>query len=163
MEKSAALRDWLELTLRRDIHQFQGTRVDPSLMEKILSLIAKLDEPTAGAFAKETRQDLRRIKTHLQMLKELFVICEVDPHPTGSGKAIFYILDVGLVTLLGGNFLRQLETLFVQECRAKKSFCQFPKEEPRLHYYRSSHGNRVSFVEERGRKLPTCQFRSPRP
>ncbi len=62
------------------------------------------------------------VKSHIDVLKTLYVVNEVQPHPQSTGKPRLYLCDAGVCGWLGGTFERQLETAFYVEQFAKLSY-----------------------------------------
>jgi len=140
------MRDWLELTCQRDIVNIPKGKFDASLTFRILELIARLDLPDAASIASKLRRDGRVIRSHLEALKSLFVIHELLPHPLGTGKAIYFLCDVGIAHHLKASFERKLWTWVVQENLSKRSY--FERREGHLYYYRNSKGSILHLIEE---------------
>ncbi len=162
-QKQEAIQDWLELTIHRDIHQFPKIKIESELCLKILRKIAELSEPSAGKVAKALRVDLRKIKTYLSVLETLFVITGISPLTGSTGKTLYYLFDVGIAHFLASDLQRQLETLFLQEYMAKRSFSGKSRIERQIYYYRTSHGSRISFVEENKNALYAIQIFARQP
>ena len=139
-------RDWLDLTLDRDIHQFPGVSVDTELAGEIIQQIVLLPEPNASNLAKATKKDTRKILQILRLLETLFVVQRLTPFKEGTGKPLFFLCDVGLAAYLGADFERKLWTWLLQEqlsqrnCRSDDGW--------RLHYYRSPKGKFLHLVAE---------------
>lgn len=150
-ERQSLIQDWFDLTTKRDVHQFQGIKVDEDLCFRILENLSRLDEPSAGSLARALRQDVRRIKTQLLVLKTLFVVQELSPHPLGGGKPLYFHCDVGLASHLGANFERQLYTWVLQEFLSQFSYADWYQQ--RLYYYRAPRGGLIHFLIESGQKI----------
>lgn len=146
-EKKMALKDWIDMTVFRDIHTFPAVKVNSEYCLKILRLVATTPFCTAGSIAKELRIDLRKVKLHLNVLETLFVLHRLEPHSLGTGKAIYFLLDVAIAAALGADFGKQLETLFVQQYLAKLSFELDDLGE--IYYYRPARSKKFCFIEER--------------
>lgn len=142
-ERTRELNDWLDLTCRRDALLIPKLKLDSILLQSILMLIATLEEPTAGNIARALKRDLRRVNTHLDALKTLFVINELPPHPFGTGKPFFFLCDVALATLLGASFERQLYTWLVQEQLSQRAYRD---DLSRLYFYRSLKGRLIHLL-----------------
>ena len=147
-ERRSLLQDWFELTVQRDIHTIPKLKLDSNLAARILKQLATLSDPTAPEVARTLRVDLRRIKRHIEALETLFVLQRVDPHPASTGQPNYFLVDCGLAAHLGANLQRQLETLFVQEYFAKRSFLAAPAPIESFSFYRSAQGRRVGFMQE---------------
>ena len=94
-ERAALLADWIDLTVERDFHQFPKSKAESDLARRILEGLATLEHPDLSSIAKFCGRDPRLVKRHLTILKELFVIEELSPHPWGVGKPIYFMCDVG--------------------------------------------------------------------
>jgi len=148
VQRRSLLQDWFDLTVQRDIHTIPRLKLDSSLAARILRQLATLPEPTAPEVARALRVDLRRIKRHIEVLETLFVLHRVDPHPVSTGQPNYFLVDCGIANFLGADMLRQLETLFVQEYLAKRSFLDSVSAVDSLSIYRSAQGRRVGFMQE---------------
>lgn len=155
-ERMNAMQDWLDLTTQRDALQFKGVVIDGTLCAKILEKIARLEEPSAGAIAKSLKVDLRRIKTHLEVLKTLFVVLDLPPHPAGTGKTLYFICDVGLAGLLGANFERQLYTFILGEFSSQMGYRD--QRDIRLSFYRTAKGRFIHFILESAKKTQAIKL-----
>ena len=116
---------------------------------RILEKIATLEEPRAGHIAKVLRRDLRRVKTHLHVLETLFAIHALEPHPSGTGKTLYFICDVGLARILGASFERRIHTWALHEQLSQRAYRD--DREHRLSFYRTSKGRFIHlFIEGSG-------------
>lgn len=145
-ERENLLRDWLDLTTQRDALLFPKVRIDPDLCRMILKKVATLEEPDAGSIAKVLRKDLRRIKTHLEVLTSLFVLHPLPPHPAGTGKTQFFLCDVSFARILGADFERQLYTWLLQEQLSQRAYRD--DRDSKLFFYRTPKGRRVHLLVE---------------
>ena len=144
--RSDLIQDWVDLTCSRDIHQFKKLKLDSNLAYSILRECAVQDFPTQANIARKLNTDSRRIGTHLNALCELFVVNRIDPHPSGTGKSIYLLLDAGIAHFLGANLERRLHILLVNEKMAKNSY--FGKKRNRYFYYRSSGKQIIHLIED---------------
>lgn len=98
---------------------------------------------------------VRKINSHIEALKTLFVLVELRPAKFGTGKAHLYLCDVSFATYLNASLKRQLETWYFQEFLAFQSY--FGAETIRdLSYYRTSKGSIVDFVFQNAKGQFTC-------
>jgi predicted AAA+ superfamily ATPase len=155
-ERESLLRDWLDLTTERDVMLFPKIQADPDLCRQILEKVATLDEPDAGSIAKALKRDLRRVKTHLEILTSLFVLHVLQPHPTGTGKPWYFLCDVAFAKLLGAGFERQLHTWLVQEQLSQRSYRDL--RDALLYYYRTPKGRIVHLLLEDTSGLSAIQL-----
>lgn len=145
-EREALIQDWIDLTCMRDIQQFKTLKLDTELTFLILKTACVVEEPTRAAIAKELKVDPRKIETHLKALCELFVLQQLNPHPSGGGKPIYLPFDVGIARYLGAPLQRLLHIWLMNE-RMTKHF--YSKEKRKSFYYYRSTGKRiVHWVEE---------------
>ena len=80
-----------------------------------------------------------------------FVLNELNPHPAGIGKELYFLCDVGLSSHLGASFEKQVWTCALNELLAKSWFVD--TRETNLFYFRSRGGGFVHLVEENESKL----------
>lgn len=145
-ERSNLFKDWLDLTTQRDIPLIPQLKLDPDLCLRILELVATSDEATEGHIAKVLKRDLRRIKSHMKGLSILFVVNKVEPHPSGTGKPVFFILDVGLAKSLGASHERLIQTWLIQEQLSQRS-CRNNRDS-KVYFYRTAKGSLIDLVVE---------------
>ncbi len=157
-ERHSFMRDWLEVTAKRDAPLFPKVKVDPDLCMRILEKVATLEEPDAGSIASSLKRDLRRVKTHLEVLTTLFALHPLDPHPTGSGKRLYFLCDVAFSKILGGSLERQMHTWLIQEQLSQRSYRD--DRESALYYYRTTKGKIIHLVIESGSKLSLIKILS---
>lgn len=155
-ERFRLLQDWLELTCRRDVMQMRGVKVDSELCFLILEQIAKLDEPSAGLIAKNLLRDLRKVKTHLDVLETLFVIQKVSPHVISTGKEIYYLMDVALAKHLGASFFKCLLTLVKTELDALIAY--HDATQTRMTYFQTRSGGNIHFILENAQEMAAIKI-----
>ncbi|MBU6374489.1 MAG: AAA family ATPase [Bdellovibrionales bacterium] len=154
-ERESILRDWLDLTTDRDAMLFSKIKADPDLCRQILEKVATLEEPDAGSIARALRRDLRRIKTHLEILTSLFALHVLHPHPAGTGKPWYFLCDVAFSRLLGASFERQLHTWLLHEQLSQRSYRDL--RESQLYYYRTPKGRIVHLLIQSDSQLSALQ------
>ena len=147
-ERHGQIQDWVSLTVERDALQIPTRKINPALLMRVLSEIARHPEPEAGRIAKSLRLSSVAVKALIDALKTLFVVHEIQPHPAGSGKPRYYLCDPGICAYLGGNFERQLETRFYLEQLGKLSYLE-DKNSAIFSYFRSSKGSLIHGVWEK--------------
>lgn len=157
-ERSSLLSDWIDLAVERDIHQIPKIRADSTVARRILEGIARLEHPDEAAISRFCGRDARLVKRHIQLLKELFILEELQAHPSGTGKAIYFICDVGLAANLGASFERQLYTWLVLEMLSKRAYLD--QRDRSFFYYRNSKGAIVELLEERAGKVSALKLLS---
>lgn len=150
-ERKSLLQDWLALTCERDLLRLKKKSLDPVLAFKILKQVAQLPEPSAGAVARALRVDHRKVQSHLDALETLFVVQPLRPHQEGTGKTLYFVFDVGLSTLLGAGFERQLHTLLIHEIFARLSYLGIQDIE--VGYYRTRKGGIVHLTVQEKQKI----------
>lgn len=143
-ERESFIEDWVDLCVQRDIHTFPKLKLDSDSALEILHLIAKLPEPTAGAIARATRMDARRVQTYLKVFLALFVIVKLNPHPLGAGKPKFFLCDVAVAKWLGADFHRQLATALILEQMSQWSYGGAKK--VIFYHYQTSRGSIVDLI-----------------
>lgn len=153
-EKEQAIQDWIELTVLRDANNFKGVKIDPEALMKILAGIARLEDTSAGSIARFLKMDLRKVKTHLQVLKTLFVVNTLEPFPSSSGKTQHYLCDVGLIGHFESSFKKKLETWIIQEFIALNSYLFRGKKD--LSFFRSSKGSKIHLILSKNQKIDLC-------
>ncbi len=144
--RSDLLQDWIDLTCQRDIFQFKRLRLDSELAYALLRNCATLEEPTGAALASATRANPKKVATHIKALIELFVLMPLQPHPSGTGKPIFLILDSGVAAHLGANLMRQFHISLTVERMSKNGYSGSKRNS--YFYYRSTGKKLIHLVEE---------------
>ena len=139
--------DWIDLVVRRDIHEFKGLRLEGDLCREILRLCCHLEEPTQAEMAKKLRVSTRVTQKHLDVLTELFVLQKLSPHPSGTGKPIFLPLDAGIANHLGAPLLRRLHIWIMNERLSNNSY--FDSKRSMFYYYRSKAKTMIHLIESR--------------
>jgi predicted AAA+ superfamily ATPase len=104
LEKKEALHDWIDLVAQRDALVFDKIKIEPQLIMRILAGLAKLEDSSAGALSKYLDVDLRKVKTHIEVLKTLFVIHQIEPHSLSTGKPQLFFCDVGFLDYFSASF-----------------------------------------------------------
>lgn len=145
-EKKLLLKDWIALTVERDIHNFNNKSLSSDLAIQILENIAKLKEPNLASLSSEIKVDPRKIKSHIRILEALFVINTLKPHKLGTGKEMYFILDSAIAMALGADFDRLINTTILNELLARSSY--FYNEPINLYFYRNSKGSLINFLLE---------------
>ena len=143
-ERKSLLNDWIDLVVNRDVMTFKTVKADSILCRNILEQIARLEEPDVAHIAATLKVDPRRVKTHINLLTELFVIHALPAHPLGTGKIRYFLCDVGLASLLGADFERQLYTWALLEQLAQRAYRD--DYQYSLSYYRSAKGRSIHLV-----------------
>lgn len=141
--RNQMMKDWLDLTVQRDLMQIPKLKLDPDLAYLILENLALLHEPTAAEVAKSLAVDTRKVQSHLKAMASLFIITPLEPHLQSSGKERWYLLDTAFVKLLGGNFHRQLQTWLLNEILVTNSLRKTPR---KINYFRNSKGSIIDFI-----------------
>lgn len=159
LEKSSALSDWLDLVCERDAFVFKNLKIDPQLIRRILEAIATLEDTSAGSLSKYLRTDLRKIKTHLLVLKSLFVINELSAHPLSTGKPQHFFCDVGFLNYYNASFEKKMKSWVIQEVFAQTFYRQETKKY--LYYYRTPKGSILDLVIVENEKIKLCLKISP--
>jgi uncharacterized protein len=145
-ERFDKLSEWLSLTSERDVTQVLRMKANPDLCARILELIPILEEPTLASLSSRLKRSGRTIQAQLKILKLIFAIHELNPHPLSTGKTLYYLIDPSLVLHLKGEFSRALETALLTDFLARQSYLE--KIHYRLSFYRTSKGSFVHFLLE---------------
>jgi predicted AAA+ superfamily ATPase len=147
-ERTSYWNEWLETTCSRDLKQFSNGKLSSDLAIQILHEVAITEFAEAHQIAKKVRQDRRRVQNHLDALIDLFVIREVMPHPnSGSGKALYYLFDPGLVSHLGGNLRKKWQAWLLLEKSILDS--SLGVKGAGIQYYKSRGGLFADFVTQK--------------
>jgi predicted AAA+ superfamily ATPase len=153
-EKFNALKDWLELTVYRDVTHFKGIKADSELILRILSAVSSLEESTAGAISKLLKVDLRKVKTHLHMLTTLFVLHKIEPYKTSTGQTRYFFCDVGFLNYFEATFEKKLRTWILQELVAQVSYSE--QQLKKIYFYRTAKGKLIDFIICKNEKIQTA-------
>jgi predicted AAA+ superfamily ATPase len=140
----ALLKDWVDLTVQRDLHQFPKIRVDGELAFDALSRLASAEEPSAAAIASDLRRDTRAVQRVLSLLEVLFVVHRLDPHPLSTGKPLYFHCDPALAAYFGASFERQLMTWALHEQLSQRAYRD--DRDMRLSFYRNTKGRFVHLL-----------------
>ncbi len=145
-ERMQRLDEWVRLTCERDVLQLKKMKPDPELCLRILQILPKLEEPSAPSLAHHLKRSTKRIATQLKALLQIFAIHRIDPHPLGTGKPLYFLIDPGLVGFMGGPFGARLESALITEFLAKQSYQALAQ--VRFSYYRTTKGARIPLLIE---------------
>jgi predicted AAA+ superfamily ATPase len=137
---------WVETTCYRDLAQFDIKRFKPELALRLLGAIARADTPGRHEVAGMLGVLPRQIDSYLEALQALHVIYEIPPHPSGTGKAQFQIMDAGIARSLGASESRCLEIWYLNEVFSQFSYAG--QSRPFVFHYLSSKHSKVNFVVE---------------
>jgi predicted AAA+ superfamily ATPase len=138
--------DWIELTCYRDIQQFNKLKLEGELAFRILQKTAQLEEPTLANISKSLKVNPKKIKTHLESLKQLFVIYELQPHPSGTGKPIFIPFDCGIANYFNADRIRLLQIFLLNEKLIQDAYSN--EKRSLFFYYRSTGKKMIHLIEE---------------
>lgn len=139
--------DWIDLVVRRDIHEFKAIRLDGDICRETLRLCCELEEPSQSEIAKKLHVSTRTTEKHLNALTELFVLQKLLPHPSGTGKPIFLPLDTGIANHLGAPLLKRLQIWVMNERLAHNAY--FESKRSIFYYYRSKAKTMIHLIESR--------------
>lgn len=144
LEREAAVTDLLDLILFRDA-RFVKT-FDPELGREILEQVARLPLPNLAEISSALHADTRRVKRHLEVLRELFVVNRLEPHRLGYGKSLFYLYDCAIARFLGADQQRSIQTWLLNEqmsLRTSRGDLKW-----KLHYYSTQKGSLIDLMVE---------------
>jgi uncharacterized protein len=144
LEFAASCDMWVETTCYRDLQQVQLGKLEGSLGQALLSEIARQTEPTAATLAKALRKDARVISRYLQAFEAILVIHRLEPHPTGVGKPIYTLCDVGIASHLGASRENLIKTHLLLEALTLFEAQGFGR--PKVYYYRNEKTSRIPLV-----------------
>jgi uncharacterized protein len=139
--------NWLDTICERDLKNYSGGKLDSDIARRILEETARLEFPTLAEIARKLRVDARRIRTHLNVLEDLFVVRPLDPSNGSVGKTQFVPFDAGLATYLGADERRRWQVWFLTEWYNQHRFQGMPP--GRINYYLTQRGSYIDFVTER--------------
>lgn len=137
------IKDWIDLTIQRDLMQIPKLKLDIDLAHSILEKLATIDNPTAIEISKVLRVTTQKIQKHLKALSSLFIITEVKPHLHSTGKECWYLLDTAIVQHFGGGLKRQLQTWILNEILVRNSMRKTPR---KINFFRNSKGSMIDFI-----------------
>ncbi len=154
IELQESLRDWLELASERDALSFRNLKIESNLIKRILESIALNEDTSAGSISKYLKTDLRKIKTHLAVLKTLFIIHELTPHPLSTGKPQYFFCDVGFLNFYNASFEKKIKSFILQEVLAQIYYRQESKKY--VYFYRTSKGSIIDLIIVENEKIISC-------
>ncbi len=146
LERKNLLRDWISLTVSRDIFQFTDKKLDSDLAERILQLIAQLEDPTAIQLSHSLGITVYTVQKYLKVLKNLFVIDELKPFIKSSGKPIYYLCDVGLLDYYEASLFKRIQTWLLIEFRSQMSYKGLFDD--RINFFKSARSQPIQFVHQ---------------
>ena len=143
-ERSEYLRGWLETTCYRDSVQILRAKPNPLLLDQIYRFLAVHPFTDIAELSLKIGEHARRIKSHLDVLEELFVITRIEPSGLGAGKAKYFISDSGFCKTLGASDLDSLRVWFANELYAQFEYAGENK--LRLEFFRSKNKSTLDFL-----------------
>jgi len=157
-EYESAAQLWLETTCFRDLARVMKRDLDGDLALAILTEVALSERPMASEIARRLNKDARVISRYLEGFRSILVLKRINPHPSGTGKPEYFLVDSGLCKYLGGSEQQCLKTHVLIE--ALSTFENQGEQRPQVTYYRSSKASSVPFVFEwkNKRKLLAVQI-----
>lgn len=162
--REAWFESWIETTCSKDLAQFNIARFNPELARRILEAVAHVEVSERAVIAQEVGKTPRQIESYLQALKALFVLYEIEPYKTGTGKPRFYFFDSGIGNHLGASSRHRLKTWFLNELYSQFSYYNGTR--PHVFFYRTSRGSEIDFVVESKKSnyaVLLSEEESPRP
>ena len=142
--RHALIDQWIETTCTRDLANFKIGRFNPDLARRILFEVAVNETPTRLEIARALGKTPRQIEGYLQALKALFILYEIEPHPTSVGKPLFYLFDSGIAQNMGASSQRCLQVWFLNQCYSSYSYAG--KIKPDIFHYETTRGSKVDFI-----------------
>jgi predicted AAA+ superfamily ATPase len=144
--------DLIQTTVERDLPLIAGRAlVDPAAAQRVLRLIATLDETSDSAIASAARMNTRVVQKYLHLFKMLYFIVEVQPCAGSTGRSQFFLGDVAIAAALGASFRTCLRTWVLLEILAhiEQTGSRLLSE---VSTYRGPKGGRMDFIVTRGAK-----------
>jgi predicted AAA+ superfamily ATPase len=86
----------------------------------------------------------RKVRSHVEILEELFVVSRIEPSSLGVGKSRFFVSDSGFSKTIGTSDLDALRVWFANELYAQFEYAGENK--LRLQYFRSKNQSGIDFV-----------------
>lgn len=145
-EAASYWEEWLDTTCELDLKLFSSGKLSEDLARQILEALARCETPDAISVARKLGVDTRRVKNHLEALRDLFVVSEVSPLSESEvGKELYFLFDAGLANHMGADLHRRWQSHFLVEYRF---FLQSMAKatDYRLGYFRSRGGMLAEFV-----------------
>ena len=158
LEKSHALRDWIDLTVSRDIFQFKNKKLDSQIAEQILHSIATIEEPSAISIANAIGKSTTTTLKHILALKNLFVIDEIKPFSKSSGKPVFYLCDVGILNYYNATLDKKILTWLLLELKSQLSYKGELSD--KIFYFKSARSKPLHFIYQNNNKLTAMKILS---
>lgn len=155
LERKNLIKDWIDLTVNRDIFQFSDKKLDSEIAEQLLHQIAHLEEPTIAALSNGIGKSVHIIQKHLKTLKNLFVIDEIKPFPKSSGKAIYYLCDVALLDFFQASLAKKIQTWLLLEFRSQISYKGIFDD--KINFFKSPRSQPVHFIHQAGQSLTSVK------
>ena len=143
-ERQEYLRGWLETTCYRDAIQILKSKPDPGLLERIFRCLATHPFIDVAELAAEIDEHARRVRSHVEILEELFVVSRIEPSGLGVGKPRFFVSDSGFSKTIGTGDLDAMRVWFANELYAQFEYSGENK--LRLQYFRSKNKSGIDFV-----------------
>ena len=144
LEQEQQITDLLDLILYRDARYVRT--LDPELGKEILLQISRLKKPSSAQIAEALQVDSRKIKKHIEVLREIFVIHQVDPHRSGFGKSLYFLYDCSIARFLGADQIRCLQTWFLNEQLSQRT--SLGQLRWKIGYYSTQKGRCIDFLIE---------------
>ncbi|MBK7962329.1 MAG: ATP-binding protein [Bdellovibrionales bacterium] len=151
LERKSLMKDWIDLTVNRDLFQFSDKKLDSDIAEGILFQIAHLEEASAINIARAMGKSITVISRHLKPLQDLFIINEVKPFSKSAGKPIFYLCDVGLLDYLNAPMAKKIETWINLELKSQLSYKGIFDD--KICFFRSLRSQPIHFVNQSGKSI----------
>lgn len=145
-ELEPTIENWIETTCERDLLKLKMGKLNSSLAKEIIQVLPKLEKPTAFDLRNVIGTDTRIIQKHLEALETLFVLHRVDAHPSGIGKAQYYLFDAAVSFIKEGSLFNRLKIWVLNECLSQYEYSG--KVLPQIRYYQSPKHSVVDLIIE---------------
>jgi len=151
-ERSERIKEWIDLTCERDIHQVKKMKgLSSELSQRIISELPFLENPCCSDLAKALSVPARKVQKHLDALELIFALHCFRPYPSSTGKPQYYLIDSSLVSFQQENFKKALDVAIYTEFLAKIHYQEY-KGVRRLSFYRNTKGSCIQLVIEKNPK-----------
>lgn len=150
-QRSQYWKSWLETTLIRDLAAFFPRGYDAdfalSLISRMAAVMREGELPTLRHF----QWPARKVRSYLSAMREIFLVRQLNCHPSGIGKEAWIFIDSGLAAHVMGETQGEAVTLTLarhflwNEWAAQSLYVgrSFPRE-----YYKSAQGSPVDFISD---------------
>jgi predicted AAA+ superfamily ATPase len=149
IERSDRLKEWVDLTCDRDIHQIKKMKgLSSETGQRIIALLPFLENPCASELSKSLAVPLKKIQKHLDALEQIFALHCFRPYPGSTGKPQYFLIDPSLVSYNQENFSQALAVAIRTEFLAKIYYQEYLGVR-RLSFNRNTKGSCIQLIIEK--------------